>query len=312
MPLRVLGIEIPDLVENAAVTLLASCIPLGVYTYARALPSCGTIVWLRQFGPTSGGQRFAGLLEAAARGVAQPITLQDASGYSGSHTTAVIRSTPLAGLPFQVWWAAVLLWGCAAPLLHGSMIGLFVGVATSAAIMIGVGYVRLRHLAHRVVTAEQARRELDRAATTRGRILRRPAFGLEVLKVAGEAWHDVVGYALSGAVLAIIDVTKVTKNIEWELETALRSLHPDRIILAAQAGSDRKRIWGVVKTAADAASCTVTTAWLDAALFTYPVDDKSQVDPGSPEVERLGRLLVRRLRAAESADNQQRPGRVTK
>lgn len=55
--------------------------------------------------------------------------------------------------------------------------------------------------------------------------------GVSVIHCGGAFWRNVVRIALSNAEVALVDVTKVTEHLTWELEQSMERLNPEGIIL---------------------------------------------------------------------------------
>lgn len=288
-----------DLLRLAGDVVLCSSVVLGLRAYARALPSAGVIVWLRRFHARR-SKVFGALLERAATGVGHPLTLQDSS-YSASYTAASARSgVRIVGL--------ILLWLPGALLVSLLVFAAFGpssdGVLVIALIAFTAAFVRvvaaaMRRLGFRTIDDDAARQQLSTIIRARGRGRYRPALGVEVLKVRDAAWTDLVQAGLEGAVLAVLDVSEVTDNIRWELATALRSLGPERIILAVEEGAaDPARIWrDVVAPVQD--SIPLGTQWVASALFTYPTGRRpNAADPRfRRDVDRLRSMMAQRVAA---------------
>jgi hypothetical protein len=153
----------------------------------------------------------------------------------------------------------------------------------------------LRHLGYRTIAAEVAHRELERVVHTRGKGRRRPALGIEVLKVPDGVWPELVRRGLDEAVLAVVDVTGISATVGWELATASELLGTRRIILAVeQQSADPQRI---ARDLAEVARHPVDPGWVASALFAYSGSRQtSTVDPAHrQEVRTLHRMMAERV-----------------
>jgi hypothetical protein len=231
------------------------CAPCGAFlAYRRALRLTGLVLWLRPF-HTKDHIRFDRIVRAACAGVARPITLQD---------TRLWRSL-LAGMSSR-WMLTLLLvplWSVGA-LIAVVLAGLATSVmfpaeserysrwlwtdnpyerylewATAAALLAWTalflswlyGYVkRYSFVTLTPSHADRQARDLM-AAIRRGRMC---GGGLHILRCAAEddLWRLTVTAVLRQADVVVIDVSRLTGNIIWEVEQALALVRPQRVVLA--------------------------------------------------------------------------------
>ena len=88
-----------------------------------------------------------------------------------------------------------------------------------------------RRLGYRTLAGDGARRQLraELAAIKAGR--RWSTLGVEVSRCNDNVWQEVVTEALSAADLAVVDISDLTSNLQWELHEAMRTLSERRVIL---------------------------------------------------------------------------------
>lgn len=283
--------DVRDLLVALGAVLLLSSAVVGYRAYGRALPSAGVILWLRRF-EVQRASSFGALLEQASRGIGYPVAVQD-SRYSASYPSAMLRAPTLVPVLGLLWaFGAVMLAavvGTRSPPLLAAVLTAFSFLLWRAATS------WLRHLGYRTVGAAVAHRELERVAHTRGKGRRRPALGIEVLKVPDGDWHALVRQGLGDAVLAVVDVTVISATVGWELATASERLGSRRIILAAeQESADPHRI---ARELAEVARHPVDPGWVTSALFAYSGSRQpSTVDPAHrEEIRTLHRMLAERV-----------------
>jgi hypothetical protein len=278
--------------------ILCSSVAFGLRAYARGLPSAGVIVWLRKFDVRQ-STGFGAVLERAARGVGHPMTLQDAS-YSASLSSAAVRAPlliPLLGT-LSLFGALLLAVLVFAVFGSGSEVMIILVLLGFAIAVWRAGGAWLRRVGFRTVSSDEAKRELAQALRERGKGRWRPVLGVEVLKVADDGWQELVHQGLAGAALAIVDVTKITENIRWELATAVTLLGPSRVILAAeQNAASPERIWREAGVSAQqSGGVQLDSKWVTSALFTYSPARSSVATPTQRnDANALRRMMLERL-----------------
>jgi hypothetical protein len=275
-----------DLLHGVVDVLPVAGIAVGIRAYARALPSCGMVVWLRRF--RSDRSRTLGrLLDRACHGIAQPLTMQDSS-YSWSVSQSTVRAGLMVPVVMLVWVAvAIPLAGLVSAVNPDPVILVLVEAGWTLWLAWEIAdQAKVRGF--RTVSVQQARAALAGAQLpgTRRRM------GIEVLRVPDAGWRDLVRASLDQAVAAIVDVTDANDIIREELVLALSILGRDRIVLGVERGpqADPERIWSeVVAPVQDAGALRPTPAWVRSAVFEY--SPRARGKEFRNDAARLRRLL---------------------
>lgn len=216
------------------VVLMLFTVLIGLTRWLLGRKHQGVLVfWCRRFGDT---ETLAGhlnrwhgrIIDEASRGFALPVTLQDESV-----DTPPLVSTAVFFPVFLVMMLGSLgssLWLFDLPWFDttvGNIAG-FVMVVLAITAPSVVAVLVCRWLGeNRVVPGTVARVALRAMRTTRSRR------GLVVLKCASENWQECVAELLGSVSLAIIDVSVLSENVEWEIETAVEHLGSRRVLLLA-------------------------------------------------------------------------------
>ncbi|MEU6372191.1 hypothetical protein [Streptomyces sp. NPDC046909] len=283
-----------DLVSMLAQSVMVGAVWIGYAVYVKRATRPGLVVWLRRFRPDQGDRiRFHRALGTACFGFASAVTLQDPS-FNTSLVSAGYRVWFLAPVLCVLWvvglFALALLMYAAGTMNEGLFVfgilfwtALFVWGATEL--------LRRRGVLSRQLSPEQTAVHLD--AVRRGE--RRVGEGVEVIKVmesaGSERWKGAVAQALDRADLAVVDVSDVTPQIEWELREVFRRLWPKRILLVAQDDKARADVLSAQLRAMGVRDATVP--WVQESLLPYPAAQAAW-----PKTNAQYADLVRRLRRA--------------
>jgi hypothetical protein len=283
-----------DMLHLAADLVLVSSTAVAVRAYARALPSGGSIIWLRRF-RANRSRPFGRILERAALGVGHPVTLQD-SRYSWSASRAMVRAGLLVPVILLIWLVGVFVLGLLVlEALHGDGPALaFLSAGWTLWLSWEVAD-RTKRAGHRSISSEQVRTILSGMQSGQGRSRLSPLLGVEVLSVRDEEWRDVVQAALRTAQAVVIDITEVTDPIREELVHALSTLGRDRLILAVERGpsADPERIWAeVIAPIQDVGAVRPTPSWVRTATFEYTAHPTYASAGFRRDVARLREMLV--------------------
>ena len=279
---------------------------IGVWAGRRSVAVPGLVVWLRRFRPDYGTRlRFHRALGSACCGLANPLTIQDASFnaslVAGSNRVGIAGA--LTALPLAVGIGVVFVVGDVDPsfnvkqLLVVPVLALWVRVCL-------LPLLRRRGVVSRDWSAGQVAEYLD--ALRCGRPL---SASVEVLKVArtGDEWKLIIHRALARADLAVIDVSEMTEAIIWETDQALRQLHPDRILLVAEEGSVRAE--ALHKQFAGRGFTASTGNWVEGALLFYPAPRNGMtMKQGRDFVHHLRREIAWRVNGPSAHEATMHPG----
>lgn len=206
------------------------------------------ILWLRRFHiKRPGGMRFDRLLQGASSGFGYPLTVQDSTLKSSLVMAAYklqVLFTPLMLGSFVVLYAMyrgfISAFGPAFPYPLASSGGgvvfwLILGVLVVVCGVVFVyafrrlGYVRLNPVNARETTL----RVIHKIEKRRGWHL---DIGVFVIHCDDSFWREIVQLCLNGASATVIDVTELSENVFWELETAFQIMAPQSIVLACGVG----------------------------------------------------------------------------
>jgi hypothetical protein len=201
------------------------------------------LIWLRRFRPTYGKRfRFHTALAEACSGLAYPVTIQDRSYSStmlGSFFGRGWFVLPVAFLAFMIGMVTMAILSIV--FLPGdiSELSFGIGVVLLFVLTLYLTIKAYRRLGYKFYGGQDASlqvvNELDSIKSGKRRIFR----GVDVFKCENDVWQDVVAAALSKADIAVIDVSEVTENLEWEISKAFESLFQDRIIFVLEHGADK-------------------------------------------------------------------------
>jgi hypothetical protein len=297
---------IKDLLIAAAQSAWVGGPVLGYVAYARLMKPDGLLLWFRHFWPSYEDRiRFHRVLAQACSCMAYPITVQGGS-YRASTMSAVLRVWVLAPLALLLWTVGLLL-ALVVAFFASQSSGLMVVLMLAWTVLFGWGawrlLVRLGFFRLQGTKSEQLAAAHFRAARA-GR--RRPGVGVEVVKCDdGEGWKKVVLAGLRQADLVVVDVTRVTEPVRWELTQALIHLGGSRIVLVAEDGSTTvdqlcAEICGPLTRATGR---PVTREWVAQALIGYPGRQAGPAERRKQYVE----LAAQLRRALAVRMPQQRP-----
>ncbi len=214
---------------------------IGFLVYFKMVRTGKIVVWLRRFHRNEPNRlRFNMLLNRACPGLCIPITIQD-SAFKTSYYSSGASLLVIAPLVFGL---GTLLYLLCAITIFVSLIAL--GVSDNIALFLGlvlsIGPLLLyikgvrTYMARRGHVVLQAKKAREKAEDVLQRIrVRKLAFhGVLILKCVDEVWHDMVRFLLSKADAVIIDVSELSENLMWELETAIASPVGNSMLLTCE------------------------------------------------------------------------------
>ena len=258
------------------------CAPCGAFlAYRRALRLTGLVLWLRPF-HTRDPIQFDRIVRGACAGVARTITLQDTRLWRS--LLAGMSSRWILTLVLVPLWSigaliAVVLAGIATSLMFPAESGRYsrwlwidnpyerylewataAGVLAWTALFLSWLYGYVKRYSFVTLTPSHADGQAQdlMAAIRRGRIC---GGGLHILQCGAEddLWRMTVTAVMRQADVVVVDVSRLTKNIIWEVERALATVPPQRTVLAyhglVQEGPDLPET--VVSKLESAAGCSV-------------------------------------------------------
>ena len=217
---------------------------LGLYVYWKHSQGNAVVLWFRRFHTGMVRRtRFNSLLHRAIRGIGGSVSIQDSS-FRYSYW---VRPGRMFLLYFS--WFAVFL-ACYVFSLFLVMpiwtklnlksnpdptIAVVFVITVIAVISIAVWYVRKR--AYVSLEAQEWSSSLDKVLSG---ILDRKSvlYGTVLIRCEDAFWQQAVCQALTKATAAIIDLSEMSENVLWELQTALARLPPSCIILAFPTGGE--------------------------------------------------------------------------
>ncbi|MDH3504379.1 MAG: hypothetical protein OEM58_07615, partial [Nitrospirota bacterium] len=202
---------------------------------SEVFPSHKMVLWLRRFHQADLMEfPFPAFLEELCRGVAVPITLQD-STVSGANNAAQLRPAfHLLRTLMMVSWFMFFISAIAASdseswqdpqaLIGGAGVVLAIVMFVGSAIAIRrLDVVRLgsgpgRKLAEDLLAAINSKQGVPQTLT--------------VVSTPDEDWQHWVLLFIERAHAVIIDVTRLSENVHWELRTLTDKLLPEQLIIA--------------------------------------------------------------------------------
>ena len=241
----------------------------GFLIYLRMVRPGRLLMWLRRFRSDYHTRlRFHSCLWRASRALVTPATLQDQS-FRSSLMTGFVRA--------WLFWPLALV-GWIVGLFPLSLLVFQAGVASGLALLAVIivwttaygflAFYLVRRLGWRTF------KDLD-ALELSVRRLRGGSgvpFGIDVVRVADAIWRKAVSSALQRSDLVVVDVTDPTQNLLWELEDAIRTLGPHRVVLAREGGNTSE---GVEVVDDPATALDMAVSWPSGThdcfcLFVYP------------------------------------------
>jgi hypothetical protein len=201
---------------------------------AEVFPSRRLVLWLRRFNQTDLLEfPFASFLERASRGIAVPVTLQD-STVTEARTAASMRPeyyaltaaagacwfgfaiSGLAALAAQSWTGRALAGTLAALALAGFFVVIPRAMNRLGALRLGTP--RGERLAARLLEAIDSEHGVPQTLT--------------ILSCPDTSWQSWVLDLVKRADAVLVDVTRLSANLHWELRTIAERLDPRQLILA--------------------------------------------------------------------------------
>jgi len=184
------------------------------------------VLWLRRFHvQRKGGLRFGRILEKAASGFGFAITVQD---------SIVKRSLDMGAAGLQVLFCLMLVVMYVLLLAFRTLFGdhdllpILLFIAVPAAVCLPIF---LRNLVIDL-KPENAQRKVLKLMRKIERKSGWHTSGVFLIRCGESFWRQVVELCIQSAAVVVIDVTEISENVIWELQTALRLLGPGSIVLA--------------------------------------------------------------------------------
>jgi membrane protein implicated in regulation of membrane protease activity len=188
------------------------------------------VLWLRRFHePRLPVVTFRHWLVRACGLLAIPMTVQD-STFKFDRQAAMHKTGPMGGIFISLigYTALMLADDRTRSWLRESTWPFVIIIAVS----IGLSVLWYRRVGYYAVTTEDAQQYARRLV---GKIEGRTGWfapGVVTIRCADSCWREAVEVCMERAAVAVVDVTKLTESIAWELQTALRLLPPQCLILA--------------------------------------------------------------------------------
>jgi membrane protein implicated in regulation of membrane protease activity len=214
-------------------------IVIGYFVYLRQTRSHRALLWLRRFHQSEPERlRFQFALNRACAALCLPITIQDSSyktSYLAGGSQLILLIPLFFGISFllavmtaiAIYFAAEVTLGVSnISIALAALIGLGILIASSLAVK------KFLHLkGHKQLTRENAVPTLLKLLE---RIRRQKSFSLGtlVLKCGDEFWREVVQECMRGVDVVLIDVSDITDNVLWEIQT-IAAISPKRPMLLA-------------------------------------------------------------------------------
>ncbi len=121
-----------------------------------------------------------------------------------------------------------------------------------------------------------------------------------VLRCSPASWRTVVKRAQQLSALIVIEVTDLSENVLWELETAVRLKAPQKIVLAHRIEAGKQ--WALPPLCVTKILERVEARTLEAIpVFLYPGTDEQLPEFEQPPIDGLHHILARALLQSDAA-----------
>jgi hypothetical protein len=217
----------------------AACFVVFLAVYHRLVappPPVPIVLWLRkfhQFGPRR--TPFHLILRRATEGFALPVAVRDTRFSSNLGRGLVSLLIVMPFVVIGIWLLFSLVFFLVAYRTSGMPGGIIFSYLI-AACAAALGTWPVYELVKRRGVAVLVGADAGEATSQRLGLLetsrRAYAGGAYVIKTDDEHWQDVVEVSIKRASAVIVDVTEVSSNVLWEIETALQRKGPEALILA--------------------------------------------------------------------------------
>jgi hypothetical protein len=202
---------------------------------AEVFPSHRLVLWLRRFHRADLMEfPFPFFLEHVCRGVAVPITLQD-STVGVARTAAALRPAfhVLRGVAMMAWFGLVIssvsLFGRES---WSDSETVFLGIIATAGFVALVAVpIAVRHLGTLQLDTKRGRRLVRRLLAAIESHAGVPQT-LTVVSTPDESWQSWVLEFMKRADAVLIDITRLSANLHWELQAIADHLDSGQVILA--------------------------------------------------------------------------------
>lgn len=250
-------------------------IMLGWYVYLKRSQGDAVVLWFRRFHTRMVRRtKFPWLLRSAVRSIGASVSIQDSSfrySYWVSPGRIILLYFSLVPILLVCGAFSFLVMGPLWTKLNlrsdPEWAGLVVFlIAVIGAISTTVWYMRKR--AYIRLDEQEWASSLDKLLS---RILQRKTvlLGTVLIRCEDSFWQQAVCQALAKATAAIVDVSEISENIVWELQTVLASLPPSCIILAFPTDGETPEVLPE-PVRRKLAELMNTDAIRECALFGYP------------------------------------------
>ncbi len=248
------------------------------------------ILWLRKFRRNPrGGKSFEFFLFRACDCLGTPLTIQDQS-YSYSYEAGmgmVVLLLPGVGAVFFIAMSTLDSTSVVVGIFIGGMVALFLLVPR------WFGYKRVADSG----AGDQVAGEIEKIKD--GWV---PGYtAAVVLRCSATSWRTVVKRAQQLATLVVIDVTDISENVLWEMETAVSLKAPQSVILAHRIKPGDK--WEIPASCAAKIREHIEAATLaKMPVFLYPASESQLRELSQPPIDTLRRIVARALMQTEAAN----------
>ena len=292
---RLMPKSVPLIVEAASWSV---CVIAAEILLPRAFRGRAPILWLRKFRPRPlRGFKFEPCLFDACNCLGTPFTIQD---HSYSYSSAISMGLRAIFLPaFLV--LAVLTAEFEPNLLpgYGNQSILYFFALVIAGMVILYVFIPRWFGFKRVIdtgTGEQLNAQIQKIKC--GHVAGVTA--AVVLRCSPASWRTVVKRAQEVAALVVIDVTDLSENVLWELETAVSLKAPQMIVLAHRIEAGNK--WALPPLCVKQISDHVGSRTLEAIpIFLYPASEDQLSGLAQSPTEALRHIVARSLLQSDTA-----------
>jgi hypothetical protein len=277
----------------AIVVWWASVIGAEIF-FPRLFRGRAPILWLRRFRSYSGNAKpFEFFLFQACDCLGTPFTLQDQS-YSYSPETGM--GTVALLIPGFIL-VPLLLFEIFPDWLNGGNVSLAIAVLFLALIGLYVGVPRWFGVKRVIDTGGGEQVAACVRKIQRGRV---SGFtSAVVLRCSQASWQTVVTRAHQLSALTVIDVTDLSENVLWELQTAVRLKDPRLVVLACRIEPGAK--WEVPVSFTARICRSIDASLLEAMpVYLYPSSETQLPELPEPPIELLRRIIARALQQSSA------------
>jgi hypothetical protein len=248
------------------------------------------LIWLRRFHQTEKNQfRFSNVISSACYDMCIPVTIQDSKfkrSYIGILSKWNLMFLLFGNFIILFWMAIILVLTLLTlpiidtifPHMSEGVVSVFIIsiMIVSGFIIFSLGYFFRERLDLRGFYSIDASTGKKKAERILSKIVKRlfVFHGILILKCPDEAWREIVEFVVGRANAVLIDVSKPTENILWEIETVFKAKAKDSIVIACGIGKNEPE---EMPTAAKEAlmHCIGKSDLSDLRVFYYPAEKPS-------------------------------------